>query len=750
MSSMLAIARFLVRDEFAWGLIGFISVFAIISWIVLQVQSGRVVAALRDATRLVESASDKTSFAVGFEELSAQLERSRILGHPWSEFLETLVPRHLWDRNEVANTVQPGTHFQLGPLQEGTVSRRYYSAVPNLLVGFGLLFTFVGLAAGISLSSSALTAAPSGSGLSASVTDAFGSLLGGAFLSFGKSAAGIFWSIVFGLLDGREQSQSEKALAGFTRALEARLTLVTPERLALEQLASAREQTRSSREQAEAHLAMVRELASLLSRQLEANREQTARLTEISGSLAEQTELAQHSLSATQKHSVQAGSFYTASASTLQSLSGQFEKQLVEAREQTKQLKLFSTDLATNISGALETALERRISENLAPKLQQVIGELSAIRADRGASNNEVLQGMVSEFKQSLSGAAGTEMAGMAQALADLRVSLTEAAAAMNMANDRAAATSSKMSSDVEVTLTMTQDVLKSQTETLSELMRSIAAESGNSVSASIERATTGMMRTLETSNAASAAATAQLTDFVQTTRAALDAQLQAMTRMIDQASTASRDVVRDHLALAGQELARGTQQQSAVLGESVSALQSVTESWNLLLERTHKVLERAGTTAQSFEATGPQFAAITTNLAQTAQTLSGTHGQLVAHAEAASRAIASMQAAGAGIETSIQASRESWASYEKRFAGVDASLSETFKTLDEGLTKYAADVRRYLSEVDKSLGEAVGNLASTISPLSEDLASLPDEIRRFAAAVDRLGPQLERAAKRP
>ncbi|MBL0194889.1 MAG: hypothetical protein IPQ09_11805 [Myxococcales bacterium] len=698
----------------------------------LVFQNRAVIRELKRATATV-SKVDRATFGLHFERVSAELGKSPLLKHAWMEFLETLVRRELWPTGEVSNTAQPGEYFDLARLQEGHVSRRFHSSLPNLLVGFGLGVTFLGLAAGISLASGKLNLGD---------ISALKSLLDGAFLSFGKSAAAIFCSLVFGRVDDWYQSKAEAALGELTKALEERLTLVTPERLALEQNAQTRELIDTLLKQTASLDAFAAQSATLLAQITTELRDQrmhgedqakdaSRHHARMEAHAAEETRQARARLDVAAKN-----------------LDGTRE-QTRELSEQTTQLKHFNTDFANSVSGALETALERRISERLGPMLQAVIAELGGIRSERSSSNEKALQGLVSQFQSTLTGAAGSEMAGMAQTLSDLRGSLAEASAAMSEAHERASATSARMTTDAATTLTKTQEALGTQTAALSELIRTIATESGSSVTAVIERATAGMAKVLESSGASSATATAQMTELVAGMREAMNSQLATVTEMIHQASSTSQGAVRAHLTAAGDELARGTQQQTAALEASAAALTRATDTWASLIRGSEQLVERAGTTVQSFDSTGTQLTAISANLARTASSMDGAQAHLAVHAEATARSAAAMSAATKAIDESLQHARASWGEYERRFTGVDASLAQTFKSLDEGLASYAARVKEYLSEVDRSLGEAVNQLSSAISPLGEDLEALPDQVKRFADAVDRLGGGLQGGARR-
>lgn len=616
------LAHLLVNKTFALSVIAVIVAWTFAVALLVRVRTESIRRELAELSALV-AAHDKASFAAKFKDISSELAQSALVGHAWSEFLETLVPGSLWPRPEVANTKQPTGYFDLEAILERRMDRRFYASFPNVLVGLGLIFTFLGLAAGVQLSSSGLIDATRGAAGAGDLSATFGLLLGGAFLSFAKSATGIFCSIAISFYDNHRVWKVERALAEFTGALDRNLTFVTPERFALEQLAVQGKQLDAVRSIAESSAAdgrQVREVLTLL---------------------------------------------------------------LHEAQEQTGQLKHFNTDLAINIGAALDSAFEQKVSQRLAPALQQVIDVLVEIRTDRGTSNDQVLSGIVSEFRQSLSGAAGTEMSQMAETFANLRSTLAEAVDSMANAQSSTAAHSARLNQGLEETLGKLQTAMTEQATSMAEMMRATAAESQHAVSS----------------------------------------QLNA----------------------AGEALARRSDQQAQVLEATMRGLQAVTETWRDLLQQTNEVVRSANDTAASFTASGERFAPLTATLQTAAKTLGDAQSHLAGQVTASRDAVSTIKSSVSAIDANLERTTKVWAEYGQRFAGLDIALGKTFQELDEGLARYATQVRSYLSDVDKNLGAAASSIASAVSPLSEELKDLPSEVKQFGGHVDKLREALER-----
>lgn len=170
----------------------------------------------------IEASGDAAGFATGFEGLREELARDRLLGRTWQEYAETLlVPRD--PARIVRSTSRPSAWFNLDLYRCVGIDLRYHAALPNLLVGAGLLFTFLGLAVALK-SAGGLVAGTD----AAARNGALKTLLDTASFKFITSLVGLFASIGFALLRKRCLNEVETALDRFTAALERRAPLVTP------------------------------------------------------------------------------------------------------------------------------------------------------------------------------------------------------------------------------------------------------------------------------------------------------------------------------------------------------------------------------------------------------------------------------------------------------------------------------------------------------------------------------------------
>lgn len=192
---------------------------------VLARRLDRPVAALAQARALVEKSESPAEFFAAFERVDLRLAEDPILGHAWTEFAKTLLRSP--EDAAIRYTVRPGHFFESEDLAGGVVNLDMIRAVPNYLVGIGLLFTFLGLVAALYFAGQGVTARD--------IHDAQAALkqlLQAATFKFMTSIAGLGGSIVFSIAKKRLIARLERHTEAFCMALERRMGLITPVALA--------------------------------------------------------------------------------------------------------------------------------------------------------------------------------------------------------------------------------------------------------------------------------------------------------------------------------------------------------------------------------------------------------------------------------------------------------------------------------------------------------------------------------------
>jgi ABC-type transporter Mla subunit MlaD len=193
--------------------------------------------ALQWLKNIINQTANEREFSERFIELNQIVEAEGEPGHrtnvavAWDEYQETLIPHRQADGPSILrNSVRPGDFFNLEDLHFGP---GFWRILPGLFVTTGLFLTFLGLIA-------ALNTMVDDSG--AITTSAMAILLTVASAKFIMSLTGLFCSIVFTIALRLQMGKIEKAVNELNRSLEKRLSFLSLEYLAEEQLMATREQ----------------------------------------------------------------------------------------------------------------------------------------------------------------------------------------------------------------------------------------------------------------------------------------------------------------------------------------------------------------------------------------------------------------------------------------------------------------------------------------------------------------------------
>jgi hypothetical protein len=219
-----------------WGLSAVLVVGALLIWLDFRRRLRPVLAGLDEALAIIEEAATPAAFRDRFPSINEALAGNAIIGEAWRSFAQTLVPVPGQDK-VLGATRRPADDLNEAILASAGLNLRFYMAVPNYLVGLGLLFTFLGLVAALYFASAGVTAA--------NVQEAQGALrdlLSAATFKFVTSIAGLGASIAYSLREKDQLYRVSRHLARLCASLEARLVPVSPEYLGLMQLDELRSQ----------------------------------------------------------------------------------------------------------------------------------------------------------------------------------------------------------------------------------------------------------------------------------------------------------------------------------------------------------------------------------------------------------------------------------------------------------------------------------------------------------------------------
>lgn len=201
-------------------------------WWRYNAQVSQLVAALDHAIQAVTEKDwndlEKADFQAGLFPLFEQFRKTvRAETHPADEGEPPRVAMY---------ALQPASSFFTeDAVYYGSVNVALFQAVPGILTGLGISFTFVGLAAGVYLATPGLLLGSSDAAMAspdiASILSAIGKLLDGASQAFVTSIVGLFASLIFGCGLHSREHRLFKDLCRLNDALERKAPFKSTEEL---------------------------------------------------------------------------------------------------------------------------------------------------------------------------------------------------------------------------------------------------------------------------------------------------------------------------------------------------------------------------------------------------------------------------------------------------------------------------------------------------------------------------------------
>ena len=217
---MPSLAQSLASPAVIFAVVGLLVVWAGWSAARLHGRTQTLISTLSAACAIV----DEPKFLPNLAAAAEQLATLPFLAGRWSAYYDTLIV--LGDKTAsrpVRSTLEPNHVFDLGLLRAVGSKPRYQAAMPGMLVGAGLLFTFLGLAVALSAAGGVVAG-----GDPVQSRQGLHQLLDAASFKFITSLAGLLLSITYTGLRNHRIRLVEQALDGFTAALDRQMPLATP------------------------------------------------------------------------------------------------------------------------------------------------------------------------------------------------------------------------------------------------------------------------------------------------------------------------------------------------------------------------------------------------------------------------------------------------------------------------------------------------------------------------------------------
>lgn len=658
---MQAVAELISRTETIVGVVGFLTIWALVSAVSLKIGAGKLIRALREATNLIGTTPDAMAFAANYEAISVKLAANPIIGARWREYGASLVfPQE--SNRPIRATTRAESWFDIGLLRvrDIRVDVRYHAALPNLLVGAGLLFTFLGLAVALG------TAGGIVAGDQANRNGALQALLNTASFKFITSLAGLLLSIIYALVRKGSLRAIEGSLDTFLTTLELRVPLLTP--AALQQEAN--------------------DLLKRQSVQLETFSTDLAVNLGAAFDNAFNERLSEHIAPLTSAMQRLADGIGTRNEDALKSMLENFVQRLQggtgeRMNDVAKQLGDLSTrleGLQTSLGGAAERMAEAadqmahrmgkgaedalaRITEQvggLADGLKSIIDQTSRAGANAGRDMSERIEAAARMFEQ---------------AAREISEQMSSAALATQRSiNENAESGSKKLSEQLGLVVNQLQQMADHNRSAGSNLLVKLSERIGDAA-ATFEASATRAAGELGTAAGAVGKAWEQEAGQAVLRMASASEALAGRIADVNNATTGMVARITD--------LQRATQDAAAPLVAGANDMKLAGQAAKSALEPLNQVAQVIGRSLDQ--------------IAGVAQRIEATHAS-------AGRLIESLAAAA------------------QRFEGVDQDLSKTLVALQGGLQSFTREIQSFVTSTDSNLAKAATQLASLVKSLQDTL----------------------------
>jgi hypothetical protein len=217
-----------------WLLALGIIVLALLLWQRFVARLAPLRRSLRRAIELIDRGDGPAAFKQRFPAVFEALAQDDVLGRPWRAYASTLTPVP-GNEQALGAPQPPQSAFDDSLFARVGLNLRFYQAVPNILVGLGLLFTFIGLVAALHFAAGGVTASEV-----SEAQAALRELLAAATFKFVTSIAGLAASLGFSWREKVQLYATQAEIRRLCQLLAERLVPLTPESLLVAQIEATR------------------------------------------------------------------------------------------------------------------------------------------------------------------------------------------------------------------------------------------------------------------------------------------------------------------------------------------------------------------------------------------------------------------------------------------------------------------------------------------------------------------------------
>lgn len=398
--------------------------------------------------------------------------------------------------------------------------------------------------------------------------------------------------------------------------------------------------------------------------------------------------------------------------------------QLAQLKEQTPALRTFSEQLAAALDGALEKQMAPMITH--LGSIQQGIDKIS------GGGGEAV--------RDAIASSAGAEMAGLADAIGAMTVSMAtmseriekqtgEADRQIEEAVRRFGLASDEMRSafgELNRNFGVVADRMREENEQASELARQRMDELLSNLGNTLDDMKSGLASAASQMGEASARAA---NDAARIGQEAMEKSFSEFVERFNQTGGPLVGSMKDAGDAISTSADRLSTAQSAI-GDHARAIEQVAA-------RSSDLATAFGTVANDVEAA---TAPVRQSAVSIAEAVKSVETIVSRNAQSSESARDEMRQLAAALSETASAAASAWSEYRARFEDVDRALGDAIEKISDAAGNHASNLNERVGQIDKALGDGVAQLAGALEPLTtlrdtvEELAGILANQNREAA----------------
>ena len=618
-----------------------------------------------------ELPKNRDEFSKKYEDINEifSSQKYNVFNHLWKEFTEQLIKSKPTEKElSVQNSIRPEKFFVLEYLlKKKDINSKLLESMPGILVGLGVLGTFIGL------SVSLLFAFPYLIEEDANIENAIKILISGSSVAFFTSVVGLFCSLLFNLESDKEISLLQSSLNKFNFRLEECLKFVTEEHLLVKHLEELQQQNRHLDSMDESIACKIGDIFEQMEKSIteSLSKENQDILGKFLSDLVNQMNQGMGDFSNKQRENLD--KTLNTLHESIPHLISSLKNSLKENEQETKK----TIDNLHNIS----QDNQKQINQSLVETIQVIKSEFNSIAQNMKEGMNDAISNSSGELKEVIS-----NLGGMNEKLLKQNNSVQEVYQNQLKENEK------ETKKTIDNLHNISQDNQKQINQSLIETIQAIKSE----FSSIVQNMKAGMNDTISSS-------LGELKEIIS--------NLGGMNEKLLQQSHSNQVAYQDQL------------------NETAMKFHSFTEKLEKELYEINNVTTKNIKEAlHDFHQAVKQQEQIVENNSSTLDSLKDLTESLKSFPQALSEITIKFPELIKQIDDSNKELQTIWSNYEKRFKDVDESAEKTFIKIKEGLGNVAKESSDYIQNIMKQTNQVSSSFAQAVEALNDSIEDLNDK----------------------